>query len=47
MVFASSPSFYRRTLDSGSLKSFYDDVVYWEIAKNSNNFFVTFEDGLF
>ena len=47
MAFANFPSIYRRTLDSGSLKSFYDDVVYWEIAKNSNNFFVTFEDGLF
>ena len=38
-------SFYRRGLDSGSLKFFYDDVVYWEIARNSNRFFVTFEEG--
>mgnify|MGYP001204334676 CR=1 FL=1 len=32
---------------SSSLASFYDNVVYWEIAKNSNKFFVTFEKGLF
>ena len=29
-----------------SLTSFYDNVVYWEIAKNQNKFFVTFEKGL-
>lgn len=32
--------------NTSSLASFYDDVVYWEIAKNSNKFFVTFEKGL-
>ena len=31
---------------TSSLTKFYDDVVYWEIAKNSNRFFVTFEEGL-
>jgi len=31
---------------SSSLSKFYDDVVYWEIAKNDNRFFVTFEEGL-
>ena len=33
---------YRALLATGSLKAFYDDVVYWEIAKNNNRFFVTF-----
>mgnify|MGYP000073450151 FL=1 len=31
---------------TSSLVSFYDNVVYWEIAKNQNKFFVTFEKGL-
>jgi len=31
---------------TSSLTSFYDNVVYWEIAKNTNKFFVTFEKGL-
>jgi len=31
---------------TSSLAKFYDDVVYWEIAKNNNRFFVTFEEGL-
>ena len=31
---------------TSSLASFYDNVVYWEIAKNQNKFFVTFEKGL-
>ena len=31
---------------TSSLTSFYDNVVYWEIAKNQNKFFVTFEKGL-
>jgi hypothetical protein len=30
---------------TGSLKAFYDDVVYWEMAKNTNKFFVTFMRG--
>jgi hypothetical protein len=29
-----------------SLASLYDDIVYWEMAKNANRFFVTFERGL-
>jgi len=32
---------------SSSLTAFYDNVVYWEIAKNQNKFFVTFEKGLY
>ena len=36
---------YRSLLATGSLKAFYDDVVYWEIAKNNNKFFVTFMKG--
>ena len=31
--------------ESGSLKAFYDDIVYWEIAKNTNKFYVTFMRG--
>ena len=30
---------------TGSLAGFYDDVVYWEMAKKTNRFFVTFEKG--
>ena len=33
------------SLSTSSLKEFFDDVVYWEIAKNTNKFFVTFERG--
>ena len=36
---------YKALIGSGSLKGFYDDVVYWEIAKNNNKFFVTFMEG--
>ena len=36
---------YLPGLASSSLKGFYDDVVYWEIAKGTNKFFVTFERG--
>mgnify|MGYP005993899567 CR=1 FL=1 len=36
---------YIPSLATSSLKEFYDDVVYWEIAKNTNKFFVTFERG--
>ena len=28
-----------------SLTSFYDNVIYWELAKKTNQFFVTFEKG--
>ena len=38
-------STYKPLLATGSLKAFYDDIVYWEIAKNNNNFFVTFMKG--
>ena len=31
---------------TSSLTSFYDNIVYWEMAKNNNKFFVTFEKGL-
>ena len=30
---------------TSSLTEFYDNIVYWEIAKNTNKFFVTFEQG--
>ena len=36
---------YRALLATGSLKAFYDDIVYWEMAKNNNKFFVTFMKG--
>ena len=36
---------YRILKVSGSLKSFYDDIVYWELASGSNKFFVTFMRG--
>ena len=42
-----NPIQYRVLLNSGSLKAFYDDVVYWEIATGRNRFFVTFMDGLY
>jgi hypothetical protein len=32
---------------TSSLSSLYDDVIYWEIAKGTNRFFITFEKGLF
>tara|TARA_Y100000592_G_scaffold52104_1_gene82380 strand:- start:171 stop:875 length:705 start_codon:yes stop_codon:yes gene_type:complete len=38
-------SSYKPLLATGSLKAFYDDIVYWEIAKNNNSFFVTFMRG--
>jgi len=36
---------YLPTLATSSLTGFYDDVVFWEITKNTNKFFVTFERG--
>jgi hypothetical protein len=33
------------TKETGSLMSFYDEIVYWEIARGTNRFFVTFEKG--
>lgn len=36
---------YIPSLATSSLLEFYDDVIFWEIAKNTNKFFVTFEEG--
>ena len=36
---------YRPLKSGGSLKAFYDDIVYWEMAKRSNKFYVTFMKG--
>ena len=36
---------YRALKSTGSLKAFYDDIVYWEMAKNNNRFYVTFMQG--
>ena len=36
---------YRTLKATGSLKGFYDDIVYWEMAKNNNRFYVTFMQG--
>ena len=44
-VDANGPNTYIPSLATSSLMEFYDDVVYWEIAKNTNRFFVTFEKG--
>jgi len=44
---ASGPNLYLPGLATSSLLEFYDDVVYWEIAKNTNRFFVTFERGMY
>jgi hypothetical protein len=38
-------SAFKPLLNNGNLKSFYDDIVYWEIAKNNNKFYVTFMRG--
>lgn len=38
-------SAYKPLLNNGNLKSFYDDIVYWEMAKNNNKFYVTFMRG--
>ena len=35
----------RITKITGSLMSFYDEIAYWEMAKGTNRFFVTFEKG--
>tara|TARA_R110001592_G_scaffold283661_4_gene551645 strand:- start:5758 stop:6597 length:840 start_codon:yes stop_codon:yes gene_type:complete len=32
-------------LATGSLNAFYDEIVFWEMAKGTNRFFVTFENG--
>ena len=32
---------------TGSLSSFYDEIVFWEMYKETNRFFVTFEKGRF
>ncbi len=36
---------YEESSVSQSLTSLYDDVIYWELAKGSNQFYVTFEKG--
>ena len=36
---------YYALKSTGSLKAFYDDIVYWEMAKNNNRFYVTFMQG--
>ncbi len=38
---------YKTLQQSGSLKAFYDDVVYLEIASGRNRFYVTFMKGLY
>lgn len=38
---------YRTLKQSGSLKAFYDDIVYLEIANDTNRFYVTFMKGLY
>jgi len=40
-----NPTTYIPTITGSSLTSFYDKIVYWEIAKNRNKFFITFEKG--
>ncbi len=42
---ANGPNTYIPSLATSSLMEFYDDVIYWEIAQNTNRFFVTFEKG--
>jgi len=44
---AQGANLYIPSLATSSLKEFYDDVVYWEIAKGTNKFFVTFERGMY
>lgn len=36
---------YEESSVSQSLTSLYDDVIYWELAKGTNQFYVTFEKG--
>ena len=38
---------YRQLINNGSLKAFYDDIVYWEMARNANRFYVTFMEGAY
>tara|TARA_R100001015_G_C4537785_1_gene102531 strand:+ start:70 stop:753 length:684 start_codon:yes stop_codon:yes gene_type:complete len=38
---------YKTLRQSGSLKAFYDDIVYMEIASGRNRFYVTFMKGLY
>jgi len=45
MAIVGNISSYRPLKSSGNIKAFYDDVVYWEIAKNNNKFYVTFMKG--
>ena len=34
----------RPSLNTSSISEFYDNIVYWEIAKNTNRFFVITHD---
>tara|TARA_R110000744_G_scaffold316610_2_gene423236 strand:+ start:1355 stop:2017 length:663 start_codon:yes stop_codon:yes gene_type:complete len=34
-------------ITGSSLTALYDNIIYWELAKNNNQFFVTFEKGLY
>ena len=45
MAASEQPLNYFPLIGTGSLASFYNNVVYWEIAKGQNRFFVTFEKG--
>lgn len=36
---------YKPLISEGSLKAFYDNIIYWESAKNNRKFFVTFMQG--
>ena len=44
-VDAQGANLFIPSLSTSSLKEFFDDVVYWEIMKDTNKFFVTFERG--
>ena len=45
MAVVGNISSYKPLKSAGNIKAFYDDVVYWEIAKNNNKFYVTFMKG--
>lgn len=45
MAFIPNQAAYYTLLSSGSLNAIYDDIIYWEMAKGTNRFFVTFEKG--
>ena len=45
MAVVGNISSYKPLKSAGNIKAFYDDVVYWETAKNNNKFYVTFMKG--